>query len=205
VNENKKSVSLQDQVLLDLMERARAGDEAALGELLEAFRDQLRVQSQQDLREGIGARIDASDIVQRTCLSAVIHFQDFRGDSPQEFLAWLRQIQRRNLLDEVRKHTGTEKRDAAREVTGDDDFKASRHAAAQSTPSQAILRYEETGSLKEAIQRLPEMQAQVVRMKHFEGLRLREIAQQIGRSEQAVAGLLRRAMKQLRRELDSET
>lgn len=192
---------IDDKALLDLVSRAKAGDESALGQLLEAFRDQLRQQSQQDLREDIGARIDASDIVQRTCISAVMHFDDFRGESPQEFAGWLRQIHRRNLVDEVRKHTGTEKRDAAREavVPGQSP---SRLAASVPSPSHDAIRKDERHQLDLAIERLPEMQATVVRLKHLEGLRLGEIAGRIGRSEEAVAGLLRRGLRKLRSELD---
>jgi DNA-directed RNA polymerase specialized sigma24 family protein len=58
---------------------AREGDESALGRLLEAFRDPLRIQARQDLRADLAPRVEASDIVQRTCLSAVRHFEDFRG------------------------------------------------------------------------------------------------------------------------------
>ncbi len=183
---------------------ARDGDESALGQLLEAFRDQLRIQAQHDLRTDLDARVDASDIVQRTCLSAVRHLDDFQGEHPREFLGWLRQIQRRNLIDEVRKHTAAEKRNAARELTGESSVSPSRFVSNQSTPSRLAVRDEETQSLEAAIENLPEMQAKVVRMKHLQGLRLSEIARRIGRTEQAVAGLLRRGLRQLRQQLDSE-
>lgn len=204
MDKNSHFASHDDQALLDLIQQARAGDDAALGQLLEAFRGPLRAQSQQDLRDGIDARVDASDIVQRTYMSAVAHFQDFHGESPGEFLGWLRQILRRNLVDEVRKHTETEKRDMAKEVAGDDAFTAFLLEGSESTPSRAMMRQEEADGLSAAIERLPEAQAMVVRMKHLDGLRLREIAERMGRSEQAVAGLLRRAVRQLRHDLESE-
>jgi RNA polymerase sigma-70 factor (ECF subfamily) len=194
----------EDEPLIRLLALARNGDASALGRLLEAFRDQLRVQAQQDLPGDLEPRIDASDIVQRTCFSAVRHLDEFRGEHPREFLGWLRQIQRRNLVDEVRKHTATRKRNAARELTGESGVSPSRYVSNQSTPSRLAERDEETQSLEAAIENLPEMQAKVIRLKHLQGLQLSEIARRIGRSEQAVAGLLRRGLRQLRQQLDVE-
>ena len=191
-----------EAALSGLLRRAREGDDSALGTLLEAYRDRLRAHSVRELQPGLDARVDASDIVQRTCLSAVMHFADFDGDGAAQFAAWLMQIHRRNLIDEVRKHTATQKRDAAAEYAGDPQLVIAGVASRRSTPSQMAMREDRRRALEMCLARLPEAQAAVVRMKHLDGVKLREIARRIGRSEEAVAGLLRRGLRTLRRELD---
>ena len=52
--------------------------------------------------------------------------------------------------------------------------------------------------LTRALAQLPEDQCQAVVLKHLQGLAVAEVAQQMGRSEAAVAGLLRRGLKGLR-------
>ncbi len=188
-----------------LLIAARSGDRTALGVLLDEYRDQLRDQSARELRNRFAGRLDASDVVQQTCMSALRHFSDFQGNDPAEFDAWLRQVHRRNLIDEVRKHSGRAKRDATREVAGNDPEGApSKLLAQQSTPSRAAIRADEAVELERAIAKLPPAQAQVVRMKHLQGRKLSEIAQAIGRSDEAVAGLLRRGLRQLRSQLERQ-
>ena len=58
-----------DDVNRQLLARARAGDREALGELLENNRDYLRNLADRLLDDRMGRRIDASDVVQQTCLS----------------------------------------------------------------------------------------------------------------------------------------
>src|SRR5580704_11057698 len=62
-----------DAVNRELIERARVGDQAALGELLEKYRRYLWGLADKLLDDRAAARIDASDIVQQTCLSVHKH------------------------------------------------------------------------------------------------------------------------------------
>ena len=57
--------------------------------------------------------------------------------------------------------------------------------------------------LAAALEELPEEQRHAVELKHLTGWRLDAISQQMGRTKQSVAGLLRRGMKGLRERLGS--
>jgi RNA polymerase sigma-70 factor (ECF subfamily) len=71
-------------------------------------------------------------------------------------------------------------------------------AAEQSSPSQQVIKMEETIELANAVAGLPEGQREAVVCYYFEGCSLAEVAEQLGRSESAVAGLLHRALMRLR-------
>ena len=60
---------------------------------------------------------------------------------------------------------------------------------------------EQVISLARAIESLPDLQRDAVRLHYLEGYKLSEIAQQLDKSTGAVAGLLHRGMKALRQNL----
>ena len=70
-------------------------------------------------------------------------------------------------------------------------------AAVQSSPSQKAVKQEDLLRLSEALTQLPETQREVIVLHHLQGLKLAEVAAEIGRSEAAVAGLLFRGLRTL--------
>ena len=71
-------------------------------------------------------------------------------------------------------------------------------AAVQTSPSQKVSREEELVAMADALAKLPDAQREAVVLHHLQGATLAEVADQLQRSEAAVAGLLHRGMKQLR-------
>ena len=76
-------------------------------------------------------------------------------------------------------------------------------AAEQSSPSQQAERNEQALRLAEALAQLPEAQREALILQHWQGWSLSEIGQQMGRSTEAVAGLIKRGLKQLRQIVDN--
>jgi RNA polymerase sigma-70 factor (ECF subfamily) len=72
-----------------LLSLARAGDATVLGRLLEAWRSHLVRVAERDLDTTLQGKLGASDLVQESLLDAYQHFDQFRGDSPQELRGWL--------------------------------------------------------------------------------------------------------------------
>src|SRR6516225_5694382 len=87
---------------------------SADGPDLEAFRTYLRLLARAGLDPRLQAKLDPSDIVQQTLLEAHKDLADFRGQSPEELRAWLRQVLARNLVNALRDFR-RDKRDVARE------------------------------------------------------------------------------------------
>jgi RNA polymerase sigma-70 factor (ECF subfamily) len=117
--------------------------------------------------------------------------------------AWLRRILARNLLDEARKlkRVGY---DATRERSLEAALEASSGrleawlAAEQSSPSEHAVRKEQLLQLADALAKLPTDQREAVVRHHLQGDSLADVAKEMGRSKDAVAGLLHRGLTKLR-------
>src|SRR3954453_22148933 len=107
-------MSQPDDVPEVLLARACAGEEPARGQLLELYRNYLRLMARSLISQPLRVRLDASDLVQETFLKAHREFASFLGATEAELVAWLRQILVRSLADQVRQHR-TKARDYRRE------------------------------------------------------------------------------------------
>src|SRR5436309_9450527 len=87
-----------------LIARARAGDAAALGTLLETFRPYLALLARLQIGRRLQGKADPADLVQEAFLEAHRDFPGFRGTSEGELMAWLRQVLARNLANLVRRY-----------------------------------------------------------------------------------------------------
>jgi RNA polymerase sigma-70 factor (ECF subfamily) len=185
-----------------LLARARDGDDAALGRLLERYRNYLRFLARSLLGAPLGLHLDASDLVQETYLEAHRDFARFAGASEAELMAWLRRALVRNLADQARRH-GAQRRDAARRESLEellDRSGAALHralAASRPSPADQAERREEAVRLADAIESLPADYRDVIRLRHFEGLPFEEVARRMGRSAGASRMLWARALERL--------
>ncbi|MBM3994310.1 MAG: sigma-70 family RNA polymerase sigma factor, partial [Planctomycetes bacterium] len=96
------------------------------------------------------------------------------------------------------------KRDVRRERTLKTDLDASASqlehwlADDEPSPSQKMERHERALQLADALTQLPDNQREAILLRHFHGLSLAEIAEQLECTTGAVAGLLQRGLKNLR-------
>jgi RNA polymerase sigma-70 factor (ECF subfamily) len=158
-------------------------------------------------RPWVSAKLDASDLVQQTLLQAHAARGQFRGKTPEELIAWLRQILTHTLANQLRS-LGQAKRDVGAERSLEADLDASQSrldawlAVDQTSPSETAGANERAAALAAAVGELPADQREVVLSKHVHGLSLAAIAEQTGRTPASVAGLLRRGLQALRQRLD---
>jgi RNA polymerase sigma-70 factor (ECF subfamily) len=179
-----------------LLRNAVHGDAEALGALLEKLRPWLRVLAEGMLNSRIAARLDASDVVQQTCLSVHRRLGQFEGAGVATFMAWVREIHRNNVRDEVRRHLQAEERAVDKERPLDpclSDFRDNGSGARRS-----MQLGEETVFLARTMERLPPSQRKAVAMRYLEELPVSQIAVLMEISEDAVTSLLRRGLQRLR-------
>ncbi len=189
-----------------LVVAAKRGDNEAFGRLLEQYRGYLLMLSHRYLSEQLRRRVDPADIVQLTFLEAKRDLNSFRGESPAEFAGWLRGMLKNNVATAVTRHITTKKRSIRREVntapkSPNQDSGAGwlgQLPGSTTSPSGVAIRGEAVLALVEALHQLPESQAEAIRLRYMEGLALADIVERLGKSDTAVAGLLKRGLQKLR-------
>lgn len=175
---------------------------------VEQYREYLHMLARLHLDPRLQGKLDASDVVQQTLLKAHHKLEQFRGQSEEELLGWLRQILANDLAGAVRKFRA-EARDLRKERSLEQglDESAARVegwlAANQSSPSQQVMRHERLVLLADALRQLPPDQRQAVELHHLRGYTVAETADLMDRSKPAVMGLIFRGLKRLRELLDS--
>ncbi len=169
---------------------------------LEKCRAYLKLLAESQVDGWLRQQIDASDLVQKTLLDAVVGRDQFRGESEAELLGWLRKILTNNLVDLARHH-GRAKRNVARNLSLADEVSQSfcridaLMTASCNSPSQRAAVNDQLLRLPDALNMLPDAQREAIVLHHLQGRRLSEVALCMGRSEAAIGGLLHRGLKRL--------
>jgi RNA polymerase sigma-70 factor (ECF subfamily) len=128
----------------------------------------------------------------------------FRGNTEQEFTAWLRQIMAHTAANLTRDHR-RQRRDARVEERLHDVLNQSSEminralVTFDSSPSQIALRRERAVVLANVLGELPVDYREVLVLRELEGKSLAEVASVMGRTPDAVQKLWARALVQLRR------
>jgi RNA polymerase sigma-70 factor (ECF subfamily) len=187
-----------------LLRLAQGGDNPALGQLLELYRNYLLLLARMQIGRRLQGKVDAADLVQETFLAAHRDFARFRGTTEGELVNWLRQILAGNLIDLVRHYCGARRRDVRLERQLADDLDESSRAlgrvlvAPHSTPSQRAIRREQAVLLADALKNLPADYSEVIILHHIERLTFPDVARCMDRSLDSVKKLWVRALARLR-------
>ena len=189
-----------------LLQRARAGEDNALGELLQLYRPYLSLLARLKADRQLQRKIDDSDLVQDTCLSAHKDFTQFRGTTEKEFTTWLREIMAHTAANLARDHR-RHKRDVRQEQQLYNLLNQSSQmlervlATNHSSPSAGAERRERAVLLANALNELSAEYREVLVLRELEGKPLSVVAEAMNRTPNAVQKLWARALVQLRRRM----
>jgi RNA polymerase sigma-70 factor (ECF subfamily) len=178
-----------------------ADDRDALAALDARYRRYLLFLARAQIEPRLHDRIDVEGVVQQTLLEAWHSAPDRAGWS-----VWLRRLLAHNLGDALRQ-LRADKRDIGRERSLEADLAVSSArladflAANHSSPSAKLAREEQALQVAAALDRLPPAQREALILQHWHGWTLEQIGEHLQRSPAAVAGLLKRGLRQLREEL----
>lgn len=187
----------------ELIEKVRNGGFDSLGELLNLYRGYLSVLAAPQVNGRLARRVDASDIVQDTMLAAHRDFDNFRGRSEAELVAWLRQILAHAVSHAVERHIRAKKRDLRREVplnspsTGADSSSpgiGDQIPDRGASPSEEVGHRELSHHLTEQLAKLKPDYRQIIIYRNLQGLTFEEIADKMDRKAGALRMLWLRAI-----------
>jgi len=166
-----------------LVERAKAGDRAALG----AIYDRLAGRLYRFALFRVGSRADAEDLVQRTFLKMIETLPRYQRQGIP-FEAWFFRLARNGVIDHLRRRRAHEPLEAAAEV-------GSPEPGPEETAELAV----EFASIKLALRSLTPIQQEVIAYRFMAGLTPREIGLVMGKREGSVRALQFRALESIRR------
>lgn len=197
------------QEIQPLIELARRGDEAAIGRLLGAYGEYLKLLARVQIGRRLQGKLDASDLLQETFMDAHRQLPQFKGATEAELLAWLRKILAGQVAMTVRRYFGAKGRDINLERGIAAQIDASSQAmdggliGSNTTPSQHVARREQSVLLANALAQLSEDHREAIVLRHLEGLSLADTATRMGRSQDSVQKLYVRGLMNLRRLMGS--
>jgi len=181
---------------------ARAGSPAAMGQLLQHYREYLFRIAREELDSNLAPKVAQSDLVQDTCLQAARDFVGFVGDSEWELRVWLRQILLNNLRDAEKHYRVAAKRAVHREVSLQDHSDiANNLKAGEQTPSAVIVSGENRSAIIEVIRGLPADYRLAVELRSLEGRSFEEVGAALGRTAAAARKVWSRAVLKMAEEL----
>jgi RNA polymerase sigma-70 factor (ECF subfamily) len=192
-----------------LLEQARSGNENALGQLLELYRNYLRLVARSLISEALRVKLEPSDLVQETFLKAHREFTQFAGQSEPELVAWLRRILVRSMANQV-KHHRRQARDHQRQESLEQLLDRSSITIQQalatsiSSPSEQASQREQAVLLANALDRLPVDYREAFIRRTLEHVPFETIAAEMARSVGAVRMLWTRAVKRLTQMMEED-
>jgi RNA polymerase sigma-70 factor (ECF subfamily) len=181
---------------VDLLERARAGSDEALGALLQRCERKLLALVRLRLGPSLRRELDSCDLVQSTLVKAIGHFGEFVGGDRGSLMAWLARIAENEIRDQAAYH-GRERRDAARRVSLEASPEAATLAARVRSQTSLVAHGERVSALERALESLSPDHRDVIVLRAIEEREFTEIAEKLGRSADACRMLFARAMTAL--------
>jgi RNA polymerase sigma-70 factor (ECF subfamily) len=169
---------------------------------LEQFRAYLGCLAHMRIDPRLRSKFGVSDVIQQTLIEAYQALAQVRRMDGEGQKRWLRIALAHNLLEEVAKFR-TQARDVGRErpLQKAEEESSCRLqdwlACEESTPSQKAERQEHELRVAEALALLPEPQREAVVLQHWHGWTLAQVAEHLGRTPGAVAGLIHRGLEKL--------
>ena len=108
VDDGRGDAGFDPELLLVL---AKAGDTAALGRLLERYRNYMALLVRIQIGRRLSRKVDAEDLLQEIGLEVHRKIATFRGGTEREFLTWVRRMIGSILANQLRHFLGTKCRD----------------------------------------------------------------------------------------------
>ena len=134
---------------------------------------------------------DAEDLLLEVFL-AVLEKLPTLGKDEQVLGAYIQGVARHKMADYYRKHGNTQQLPL-------EEIIETTYAADETSPEHLVLAQEKYARLHRAVSMLPTLYQVTLRLHYSHGLRIREVAMHLAKSESSVRMTLSRALKKLRK------
>ncbi len=177
-----------------LIRAAQRGDQDAFEQLVRAY-DQSVLRLAMNL---LRSPEDARDVYQEAFLRVYRNLHTFRFDC--SFHTWLYRIVTNICLDQLRKRKVRKEESAVVETTDGciDRMDTFQEDAADSNPERSMWNLQLKQKIETALQDLTPRERVVFELRHYQGLRLRNIGEMLGTTEEAAKNCLFRATQKMR-------
>jgi RNA polymerase sigma-70 factor (ECF subfamily) len=177
-----------------LIRAAQRGDQDAFEQLVRAY-DQSVLRLAMNL---LRSPEDARDVYQEAFLRVYRNLHSFRFDC--SFHTWLYRIVTNICLDQLRKRKVRKEEPAVVETSEGpiDRMEAFEEDAAEADPERSMWNRELKRKIEDALQDLTPRERMVFELRHYQGLRLRNIGEMLGTTEEAAKNCLFRATQKMR-------
>ena len=182
----------------ELVERARARDEAAIRIIIQANNRRLYRLARGILRNDG----EAEDVVQETYLRAFTHLENFRGDS--RLSTWLGRITINEALGRLRRRRANVEWTSLPPGVLEAQIIQFPHAATSDDPEKSMAQREIQRVVEHAIDELPEAFRIVFITRVIEGMNVEETAEILGLKPETVKTRLHRARAMLRDNVENK-
>ncbi|GAA2723668.1 MULTISPECIES: ECF subfamily RNA polymerase sigma factor, BldN family [Streptomyces] len=176
--------------MLDLVERAQAGEAEAFGRLYDQYADTVY----RYIYYRVGGRATAEDLTSETFLRALRRIGTFTWQG-RDFGAWLVTIARNLVADHFKSSR------FRLEVTTGEMLDANE---VERSPEDSVLESLSNAALLEAVRKLNPQQQECVTLRFLQGLSVAETARVMGKNEGAIKTLQYRAVRTLARLLPDD-
>jgi RNA polymerase sigma-70 factor (ECF subfamily) len=180
-----------------LVQRVQQGDRDAFARLFEKHSRPLAVIIYYQMGSNARRMDEVDDILQETLLRAFRDIDQFEYRSSGSFLRWLARIAGHVIADLARSQN-RQKRAGEHVRFRSDTNPGGPEPVDSATPSRIFAENQSLAGFIGKLDLLPEDYRRVILLAKVEGFTTGEIAQQLGKSNEAVALLLHRAIKRLR-------
>ena len=193
----------RDVDTLQISERVGIGNREALQILFARYEGRLRHVLRKQAGSLVLGRLELEDLVQEALLEATRAADSFRYRGPGSFFSWLSGVAVHRMHN-LRRLEEAQRRDVRRDrsVIGCDRAAQIDPVWAGAGPRTLTAGVEEMDRVRAAMASLASADQEVIRLARFENLCLAEVGERIGRSRNAAALLLSRALRKLKARMD---
>ena len=177
-----------------LIQAAQRGDQDAFEQLVRAH-DQSVLRLAMNL---LRSPEDARDVYQEAFLRVYRSLDSFRFDC--SFQTWLYRIVTNVCLDQLRKRKVRKEESAVVETSDGplDRMETFEEETALANPERTLWNRQLQQRIENALQDLTPRERMVFELRHYQGLRLRDIGEMLGTTEEAAKNCLFRATQKMR-------